>query len=100
MENAKLGEARQEWERTGRDRDVAEYVLKSDQGAELVERLCGLLEFLLPLYDAEGKAYVTIGLGCTGGRHRSVALVVALADWLEGVGREVQIEHRDAERQA
>ncbi len=83
---------------TGRDAEVAEYVLKSVEGAELVERLGELLAFLLPLYDAEGKAYLTIGVGCTGGRHRSVAVAEALADELRRVGREVNVEHRDVGR--
>ena len=83
---------------TGRDPEVAEYVLKSVEGAELVERLGELLAFLLPLYDAEGKAYLTIGVGCTGGRHRSVAVAETLADELRRVGREVNVEHRDVER--
>ncbi len=85
-------------EGTGRDPEVAEYVLKSVEGAELVERLGELLAFLLPLYDAEGKAYLTIGVGCTGGRHRSVAVAEALADELRRVGREVNVEHRDVGR--
>ncbi|MDH3212080.1 MAG: RNase adapter RapZ [Myxococcales bacterium] len=85
-------------ERSGHDREVAEYVLKSVPGAELVERLRELLAFLLPLYDAEGKAYLTIGIGCTGGRHRSVAVAEVLADELRRVGREVNIEHRDVGR--
>ncbi len=85
---------------TGRDPAVADFVLKSARSQALFERLTDLLGFLLPLYDAEGKAYVTIGLGCTGGRHRSVVLAIALADWLEGIGREVNVEHRDAERDA
>jgi UPF0042 nucleotide-binding protein len=85
-------------ERSGHDREVAEYVLKSVPGAELVERLRELLAFLLPYYDAEGKAYLTIGVGCTGGRHRSVAVSEALADQLRKVGREVNIEHRDVGR--
>jgi UPF0042 nucleotide-binding protein len=85
-------------ERTGRDAEVAGYVLDNPRGADLFERLTSWLEFLLPLYDAEGKAYVTIGLGCTGGRHRSVALVEALAEQLRKRGREVNVEHRDVEK--
>ena len=57
-----------------------------------------LRDYPLPLYDAEGRAYVTIGLGCTGGRHRSVALVEALAERLRKQGREVNVEHRDVEK--
>jgi UPF0042 nucleotide-binding protein len=84
--------------RTGHDREVAEYVLGNQLGKELFERLLSLLGFLLPLYDGEGKAYVTIGIGCTGGRHRSVAIAEALARALREQGREVNVEHRDLER--
>jgi UPF0042 nucleotide-binding protein len=84
--------------RTGLDPEVAEYVLKGEPGAALFDRLRGLLDFLLPLYDAEGKAYLTIAIGCTGGRHRSVAIASALAEELRRAGREVNVEHRDAER--
>jgi UPF0042 nucleotide-binding protein len=83
---------------TGQQREVAEYVLKNPRGAELLTRLGGLLDFLLPLYDAEGKAYVTIGVGCTGGRHRSVAIAEELARVLREQGREVNVEHRDVGR--
>ena len=83
---------------SGSDPEVAEYVLKHPRGAALVDRLLDLLDFLLPLYDAEGKAYLTVGIGCTGGRHRSVAIANALAAELRGAGREVNVEHRDVER--
>jgi UPF0042 nucleotide-binding protein len=84
--------------RSGRDAEVARYVIENRRGAEFFDRLVGWLQFLLPLYDEEGKAYVTIGLGCTGGRHRSVALVEALAERLRKLGREVNVEHRDVEK--
>ena len=83
---------------TGREDAIAENVLQNPRGKELLERLCDLCEFLLPLYDEEGKAYVTIGVGCTGGRHRSVAVVESLADSIRSKGREVNVEHRDVER--
>lgn len=85
--------------RTGHDPEVAEYVLKSERGEALIGQLSGLLRFLLPLYDAEGKAYLTIGIGCTGGRHRSVAIANALAEQLRADGREVNVEHRDVEEE-
>lgn len=85
-------------ELSGNDAEVAEYVLKHPRGAALVDRLLDLLDFLLPLYDAEGKAYLTVGIGCTGGRHRSVAIANALAAELQGAGRDVNVEHRDVER--
>ena len=84
-------------DRSGQDREVAEYALASPAGTELLERLGDLLGFLLPLYDAEGKAYLRIGVGCTGGRHRSVAVTEALAEALRRDGREVNVEHRDVE---
>jgi UPF0042 nucleotide-binding protein len=85
-------------ERSGYDSEVADYVLKNPLGTALFERLCDLCNFLVPLYDQEGKAYVTIGVGCTGGRHRSVAVVEALAESIRSTGREVNVEHRDVER--
>ena len=85
-------------ERSGYDPEVADHVLKNPLGTALFERLCDLCNFLVPLYDQEGKAYVTIGVGCTGGRHRSVAVVEALAESIRSTGREVNVEHRDVER--
>ncbi len=82
----------------GRDVEVAAFALGSPAGIELLDRLGDLLGFLLPLYDAEGKAYLRIGVGCTGGRHRSVAVTEALAERLRRGGREVNVEHRDVER--
>ena len=81
--------------KTGEDPEVAAYVLESERGTEFFARLCDFVEYLLPHYDSEGKAYLTIGVGCTGGQHRSVALAIALADRLEKAGREVRLEHRD-----
>ena len=83
---------------SGLDAAVASHVLESERGKALFERLASLLQFLLPLYDSEGKAYLTIGVGCTGGRHRSVALAEAIAGELRAGGREVNVEHRDLER--
>jgi UPF0042 nucleotide-binding protein len=85
-------------ERSGYDPEVSDYVLKNPLGTALFERLRDLCNFLVPLYDQEGKAYVTIGVGCTGGRHRSVAVVEALAESIRSTGREVNVEHRDVER--
>jgi UPF0042 nucleotide-binding protein len=84
--------------RTGQDREVAEYVLKNERAAALMDRLRGLLTFLLPLYDDEGKPYLTVGIGCTGGRHRSVAILDALAGELRVRGRDVNVTHRDLEK--
>jgi UPF0042 nucleotide-binding protein len=86
--------------KTGLDPEVAAYALDEERGAALLARLRDLLEFLLPLYEAEGKAYLTVAVGCTGGRHRSVAVVEALAPELRRGGREVNVTHRDVEKGA
>jgi UPF0042 nucleotide-binding protein len=86
--------------KTGRDADVAEYVFKSERTGSLLAHLRRLLDFLLPLYDEEGKAYLTIGIGCTGGRHRSVAIAEQLAQDLRSLGRETNVSHRDVEKPA
>jgi len=83
---------------TGENEAVASFVLESEKGRELFRRLRDFVEYLLPQYDEEGKAYLTIGLGCTGGQHRSVAVAVALAKVLAEQGREVHLEHRDKPR--
>lgn len=83
---------------TGLDPEVSDYVLLGERGKAFLERLRGWLEFLLPLYDAEGKAYLEVGVGCTGGRHRSVAVAEALARMLREQGREVNVVHRDVEK--
>jgi UPF0042 nucleotide-binding protein len=84
--------------RSGEDPEVADYVLKNERGQALLAHLRSLLTYLLPLYDAEGKAYLTIGIGCTGGQHRAVAVANAVAQLLRTGGREVSVEHRDVER--
>ncbi len=83
---------------SGLETEVANYVLESERGVSLFGRILDLIEFLLPLYDAEGKAYLTIGVGCTGGRHRSVAFACALAAALKERGRDANLEHRDVAR--
>jgi UPF0042 nucleotide-binding protein len=82
-------------EKTGQDPDVASFVLDSPRGREFFDKLCDFIAYLLPHYDEEGKAYLTIGVGCTGGQHRSVAVAEALAAALADQGREVHVEHRD-----
>ena len=86
--------------RSGEDPEVAAYVLRGEPAGGLMARLRDLLGFLLPLYDLEGKAYISVGVGCTGGRHRSVAVVNALARELRAGGREVNVTHRDVEKDA
>ncbi|MCX7830315.1 MAG: RNase adapter RapZ [Acidobacteria bacterium] len=62
----------------GRDSRVADFVLKDEEGKLFVEKLKDFIDFLLPRFQKEGKAYLTIGIGCTGGRHRSVAIAIAI----------------------
>jgi len=84
---------------TGLDDAVRDHVLGSPDAARFLEHLKGLLEFLVPRYEAEGKSYLTIGVGCTGGRHRSVAVAEAIAHWLEERGDvDVTVRHRDIDR--
>ena len=72
--------------------------MASDPGYRpFIDALKALIGPLLPRFDAEGKSYLTIAIGCTGGRHRSVAVAEELAGWLRGAGRSVTLSHRDAE---
>ncbi|MBA3325147.1 MAG: RNase adapter RapZ [Rhodobacteraceae bacterium] len=84
--------------RDGRDPAVAAYVAADQNHAPFCDRLAEMLRFLLPAYQAEGKSYFSLALGCTGGKHRSVALVEALATTLAQEGWRVSIRHRDVER--
>jgi UPF0042 nucleotide-binding protein len=83
----------------GRDPAVEEFVMSFSESRELRSRLEGLLKFLLPLYEREGKAYLTVAIGCTGGRHRSVMLVEALRSFLTGLGLSPIVRHRDLDRE-
>jgi UPF0042 nucleotide-binding protein len=83
---------------TGREPPVVEYVLGFAQAREFVARIQEFLRFTLPLYVQEGKAYLTIAVGCTGGRHRSVVLTEELARLLRETGHEVSVRHRDVDR--
>jgi UPF0042 nucleotide-binding protein len=82
---------------TGRDPAVASFIATDPDYGPFLDRLKGLIGPLLPRFDAEGKSYLTIAIGCTGGRHRSVAVAEVLADWLRGAGRSVTLSHRDAD---
>jgi len=83
----------------GRDAPVRDFVLSHDESRQLLARLEDLVRFLLPLYQREGKAYLTVALGCTGGRHRSVTLVESLRDFLGGLGLVPIVRHRDLDRE-
>lgn len=83
---------------TGLDPAVSEYVVSRPLCREFLQHLQGLLHFLLPHYRQEGKSYLTISIGCTGGRHRSVAIVEALRPSLAGDGVVLQVLHRDIDK--
>jgi UPF0042 nucleotide-binding protein len=83
---------------TGRDRKVAERIAADPDYKPFIGGLKGLLEPLLPRYVHEGKSYLTIAVGCTGGRHRSVFVAEDLAAWLEGLSYPVTLTHRDIDR--
>ena len=84
---------------TGRDDDVREYVENSDGLDEFYDRLIPLLDYLLPSYVREGKAHLTIGIGCTGGRHRSVVIGEHLAEvYADRDGYMVDVVHRDVDK--
>lgn len=80
---------------TGHDPGVRDYVLETSSGSDFVDRVDDLLGSLLPQYEAEGRSYLTVSIGCTGGRHRSVAVAEELAARLRRRGIAVKAAHRD-----
>lgn len=82
----------------GRDPKVEEYVMGDERTSCFLDRLYDLVGWSLPHYVAEGKAYLTIGIGCTGGRHRSVVVAEKLSRFLSDRGYRVFTQHRDADR--
>ena len=88
--------------KSGNDKEVRDYVMENEKSWEFLEKLTDMIEFLIPNYVAEGKTQLVIGIGCTGGKHRSVTLANALYGTLqeseENYG--VRIEHRDIEKDA
>ena len=82
----------------GRDERVSEFIFKHEESRELLRRLEDLLDFLLPAYQREGKAYLTVAIGCTGGHHRSVSFVEALRRFLDQRGFPPSVVHRDMDR--
>lgn len=83
---------------TGADAAIEEFVMGDPAAAEYLDKLKDLLDFSLPRYGEEGKSYLTVAVGCTGGRHRSVVFARLLADFLRVKGYEVVLEHRDLKR--
>jgi UPF0042 nucleotide-binding protein len=83
----------------GTDPKVREYVLASPEARPFLEELERLMRLLLPAYVREGKAYLSIGIGCTGGRHRSVVMAAELADILDDLGFPATVHQRDLDRE-
>ena len=84
---------------SGHDRRVVKYLREQDEVKETLQRFADLLSYLLPLYKREGKSYVTVGIGCTGGRHRSVMIANELARALRRMGFDAHASHRDVRKQ-
>ena len=80
----------------GTDPEVRDYVLKQPLAKEFFDKLLPLFDFMIPAFVADGKRYLTVGIGCTGGRHRSVTIAEYLGDHLRAAGVVVNVDHRDA----
>lgn len=85
-------------ELTGNDQPVIEYLEKNAEAVETIRRFRDLLDYLMPLYQREGKSYVTVAIGCTGGKHRSVAVANALNQHLNREGFRARVTHRDVKK--
>ena len=83
---------------TGNDKKIQDYVMKAPEAEEFLERVDGLIQFLLPNYVKEGKSSLVIAVGCTGGKHRSVTLANAIAKRLCKTPYGCKVEHRDIEK--
>jgi UPF0042 nucleotide-binding protein len=83
---------------SGHDKRVVKYLREQPEVEETLNRFCDLLFYLLPQYKREGKSYVTVGIGCTGGRHRSVMVANALGRRLRRAGFDAYVVHRDVRK--
>lgn len=83
---------------TGLDEPVQEYVSSFDLTISAVERIESLLDLLVPAYVSEGKSVFTVAFGCTGGRHRSVAIAEQIAAWMRTTGIDPRVRHRDVDK--
>lgn len=82
----------------GIDEAVKDFVLNNSATQDFLKKYLDLLDYLIPLYEKEGKSYLTIALGCTGGRHRSVAIAQHILEQIEKIGRKIIVTHRDIDR--
>ena len=83
----------------GRNGEVRSFVLEKPETGAFIEKYLDLLDYLIPRYEKEGKAYLTIGLGCTGGRHRSVVIAEAVFNHICKPERDVNLSHRDIDQE-
>ncbi len=84
--------------KTGQDSEVREYIFRHGSAEEFLHRLSDLISFLVPQYVEEGKHTLTIAVGCTGGRHRSVAVAEALSELINSLGQSAELIHRDKDK--
>ena len=84
--------------KTGLDQEVVDFVMSHPEAQELLHRYENFLQYALPLYVKEGKSQLTIAVGCTGGKHRSITFARKLAEYCTGLGYEPGVQHRDAVR--
>ncbi|MGE0102938.1 MAG: RNase adapter RapZ [Blastocatellales bacterium] len=85
-------------ELTGNDQPVLEYLDRSEEVQETIRRFIDLLDYLVPLYEREGKSYITVAIGCTGGKHRSVAIANYIYRHLKTGGHQAHVTHRDVRK--
>lgn len=83
---------------TGNDPQVVDYIMKFPETIQFYNKLLEFIDFLIPFYEKEGRSYMTIGLGCTGGRHRSVAFINLIGGYLEKKGHDITFRYRDIQR--
>jgi len=83
---------------TGADPQVMSYMNMQEDTGKFLDHLRGFIDYLIPQYEKEGKSYVTISIGCTGGRHRSVFITNEMARHFERTGCRIKVTHRDVEK--
>ncbi|MCA9507801.1 MAG: RNase adapter RapZ [Myxococcales bacterium] len=84
--------------KSGLEKEVFDYVFNFDEAKSFLQKLTDMIDFLYPLYHKEGKANLTIAVGCTGGRHRSVSIIEALYEQMKDKIDSIRVEHRDLDR--
>lgn len=85
--------------KTGNDKEVQDYVMSFSESQIFMDKLCDMIKFLIPLYEEEGKVSITIAIGCTGGKHRSVTMTNKLGDYVKTLGYNTNVTYRDIGRE-